>query len=118
MQHYRPFDPKVGDVIYKGKSCTIDVSKPQLLSENVGIISAIRKPNHGSLLNYELAITKPNGTIETGQSQEWCCYRQLTAATKQYVIEQDKIIGILLAKLQQNKNVTTDNPDVEDIDIS
>lgn len=92
MNPYRPFDPNVGDIVYNGLNSTVDVSRIKYIASNVGIITKVRGPNHGSLLNYEMEVTKPDGSTEIAQSQEWRCFRQLAAQTKDYSKEQERVI--------------------------
>lgn len=95
MDYYQPHAPRVGDVIYKGKTASFDVDKIKSIGKDIGIVTAIRKAIPGELLNYELEVTKADSSIEIAQSQEWRCYRQLADATKAYAAEQERVISML-----------------------
>jgi len=119
-KYYLPYAPTVGDIIYKkGEDCgwVMDISKPGMAEDKAGVITSIHGPCLKSpMIQYDMSVLLLNGETVKTLSQEWGCFRQLSAMAKNYAAVQNELLVRLeglVAKKELGAEVEEDaSPDV------
>jgi len=110
-QAYRPYAPRIGDLVFQSENPHLDVNHPEKIKHQVGAIESIVRPMHGALLQYEIDIKMADGQTVRGLSQEWKCFRHHVASTSLYAKEQIRVLQEMEASLE--KQVPTETPRLE-----